>query len=432
MGVLLWVIRSLLSSVLGLVIFVSFLALLAVNSLSGKLLNDEFYARALASEHAYTRVYDEVLMDPQVRREIQAALGDSGLVSYQDLLKVLREVAPPEYLQAQTESAIESSVDYFAGDTDTWTAYIELGQALDQVKPAVFRLVDRRIDLVPLAQPDPQKPPAQQAADLAQQAGAFFTALGQGGLPGAVPSIEAIPEPLRGAAFDNFMAGMLNGRTLDPRVQQGLQARYDELRRVFVAGDTRQVAKVAARAALTPLVDAALAQIRSRLDAQARVDLVAMVKQSEGGGQTWAELQPQVDRARRWTARLPMLGLLALAGVAGGAFLMGLVHLPRLSRSLGWPGFTLLTVGATFFGLSKLMESALLGRLDRLIDGSAARLSGMPPSVVDLLTDVAGALARQLAAGFVTPALALMAVGAALLFAAGVAFLLQRRATSLD
>lgn len=432
MGVVLWIFRSTVSSVMGMVIFISFLALLIVNSISGKLLNDDFYARALAHENAYQRVYDEVLMEPQVRLEIQAALGDSDLLSYQDLIQVLREVAPPEYLQRQVEQAIESSLDYLASDTDTWTAYIELGPALDQVKPALFRLVDRRIDFIPLAQPDPQKAPAVQLADLAQQADAFFRYLSQGRAPPGVPAIEAIPEPLRGPAFDGFMTSLLQSRNLDPRVRQGLESSRAELRQVFISGDTRKVAKLAARAALTPLVDDALAGVRSQLDSQARLDLAALAKQQWEGASTWAEMQPQVDQARRWTARLPVLGMLALAGIAGGALVMGLVHLPRLGKSLGFPGFTLLLVGATFFGLNKLMASSLVDRLDRLVDSNAARLSALPPSVVDLVTDVLGALARQLADGFVSPALALMAMGAALLLAAVAAFLIQRRSLSLD
>ncbi|HLF04629.1 MAG TPA: hypothetical protein VI855_05380 [Dehalococcoidia bacterium] len=432
MGVVMWAVRSLISSVLGMVIFLSFLALLLVNSLSGKLLNDEFYTRALASENAYQRIYDEVLVDPEVRREIQGILGDSGLLSYQDLLQVLREVAPPEYLQAQVEAAIESSVDYFAGDTDTWTAYVELGPALDNVKPALFRLVDRRVDVVPLAQPDPRKGPVEQVTDLARQADAFFQDLAQGRVPAAAPSIEAIPASFRGTAFDSFMNGFLASPGLDPRVRQGLQGGSAELRQLFIAGDTRQFAKAAVRAALTPMVDDAIAQVRGRLDSHGRVDLVALAKQSEGGSQAWAEIQPQVDQARRWTARLSSLGLLALAGVAGGALLMGLVHLPRLNKALGWPGLTLLATGATFYGISRLMGSALLERLDRLVDGNTARLAAWPPAAVDLVTDVLRALSRQLTDGFVTPALALMAVGVALLFAAVVAFLVQSRSAALD
>ncbi|MSQ05667.1 MAG: hypothetical protein EXR46_00450 [Dehalococcoidia bacterium] len=432
MGVLLWALRSLISSLLSAVIFLSFLALLIVNSFSNKLLNDDVYSRALASEHAYTRIYDEVLMDPQIRQEIQAALGDTGLISYQDLLRVLREAAPPEYLQAQTERAIESSVDYFAGDADTWTAYIELGPALDQVKPVLFRLVDQRIDLVPLAQPDPSKTPGQQLAGLVQQAEALVDDLANRRVPSAVPSLEALPAQLRGPAFDSFIAGLISDSSLDPRFRQGLQNNRDELRRVFVAGDTRQVAKLAARAALSPVVDDALAQVRSRLDPQARVDLVALVKESEGGGQVWAELQPWIDQARLWMPRLSLLGLLALAGVAGGAFLLGLIHLPRLTKALSRPGFALLAVGASSFFLSKLTQSALLERLDGLVDASAAGLTGVPPSVIDLITDVAGAVARQLTDGFVIPSVALMAVGIALLFAAVVAFLVDRRSLSVD
>lgn len=268
--------------------------------------------------------------------------------------------------------------------------------------------------------------------DLARQAEGFFQDLSQGKVTQGVPDMAAIPEAFRGPAFDGFMSSLLANGSLDPRVRQGLVSSQAELRQVFISGDTRQVAKLAARAALTPLVDEALTRVRSRLDSQSRIDLAALAQQQWQGAATWAEVQPQVEEARRWAARLPMLGMLALAGIAGGALVMGLVHLPRLSKALGFPGLTLLLTGAAFFGLSRLMASPLLDRLDRLVERNTAQLSTMPPSVVDLVTDVMAALARQLTEGFLSPAIAMMAIGTALLFAAAVAFLVQPRSLSLD
>ena len=52
MGLALWVARALGSTILGILIFVAFLALLVVNSFPSKLFNADFYIRILDEQDA--------------------------------------------------------------------------------------------------------------------------------------------------------------------------------------------------------------------------------------------------------------------------------------------------------------------------------------------------------------------------------------------
>ena len=60
---LLWILRSLLSFILGLLVFGAFLVHVVFGVLDG-LFNDWTYADALAEQDAYQRLYSEVLLDP--------------------------------------------------------------------------------------------------------------------------------------------------------------------------------------------------------------------------------------------------------------------------------------------------------------------------------------------------------------------------------
>ena len=75
------IVRSLISFVLGVAIFVAFLGLLVASSFSDKLLSADIYIDTLAEENeagkdAYDRIYDEVLLDPELKETTEDLLGD--------------------------------------------------------------------------------------------------------------------------------------------------------------------------------------------------------------------------------------------------------------------------------------------------------------------------------------------------------------------
>ena len=63
MGLTFMVLRLVLIPVLGVVISFGVMLLVLASNVSEKLLNAEFYARIIAGEDTYNRIYDEVLVD---------------------------------------------------------------------------------------------------------------------------------------------------------------------------------------------------------------------------------------------------------------------------------------------------------------------------------------------------------------------------------
>ncbi|NGN68517.1 hypothetical protein G5C51_32045 [Streptomyces sp. A7024] len=75
----------------------------------------DFYTRAVSDADGYQRVYDEVLIDPEVREELRS--GAAGVPLRSDLvIDNLPLLAPPSVLERTTEQAARSFVGYASGD----------------------------------------------------------------------------------------------------------------------------------------------------------------------------------------------------------------------------------------------------------------------------------------------------------------------------
>ena len=146
--------------ILGLVVFVAVGILTADSLMSNKLLNADFYTEIISQQDTYNRIYDEVLLEDEVRRA-SGELFPAELVSHEDLVGILRSVVPPEYLRGQVERVIDSIIEYLREDgggpetdnTGQLQIYVELGPALARVKPVAIDYVRERIDRVPEAPP---------------------------------------------------------------------------------------------------------------------------------------------------------------------------------------------------------------------------------------------------------------------------------------
>ena len=97
------IVKSFAALVLGLVIFFGFLFVLLTNNLSDKLLSADFYSNIIHGQDTYNRIYDEVLLDEELARTTQDLLGDLQVLSQEEIVQLLREIMPPEYLQSQVE-----------------------------------------------------------------------------------------------------------------------------------------------------------------------------------------------------------------------------------------------------------------------------------------------------------------------------------------
>jgi hypothetical protein len=185
MGLALWVARALGSTVLGILIFLGFLALLVVNNFSSKLLNADFYTRIFDEQDAYNRIYDEVLLDAEVRRSTGSLLGNIPLVTHEEIVQLLREIIPPEYLRGQVQDNIHHFISYLNEDSDQLELYVELGPPLAKVKPAHFEFIDQRIGQLEAVEPDLNQSPLEQLTEARALTQFLFSELSQGRVPSA-------------------------------------------------------------------------------------------------------------------------------------------------------------------------------------------------------------------------------------------------------
>jgi hypothetical protein len=407
-ALLLKVFRFLASFTLGTIILVGFLLLLLVNNLSNRLLNADFYTRTLDEQDTYNRIYDEVLLDDAAKTTRAEWFQDIQLVDDEDIVPLLRAIMPPAYLRAEVEGMIQSSVDYINEDVETLELYLNLGPPLAQVKPVLFGYIDQRIDELQVVEPTSGGCTPEQLKGVGDSFKSFFQEAAGGRVAfRSVPSIRAIQPLCRGPFFDSIFTELVASSLLEQRVRQGLVNSREDIRREFVAGDTHQFLKAAARPLARPLIDDTIADITRELDGQDRLEVIPWLAKQEGNT-TETQLRADIAGVRAQLSDRGWVKTVALVMLIGGTILLGLVYLPQLSNALRAPGLTLLLIGVSVYVLATLTKSALPDLVE------AANIA---PSARGLAHDIFRSFVDQLASGFTGPSVALIIVGA-VLFAA--------------
>ena len=425
MGCLLGIVRSLISFVLGVAIFVAFLGFLLASNFSDKLLSADFYTDTLAGENTYERIYTEVLVDEKLRSTTEDLLGDIKVVSLDDIVLLLRRVLPPEYVQSQVEGTIRNAIDYLNGDTDTLELYIELALPLANAKGVLFDYIDGRIDDLELEDLGAPECTQDRINDLANRYEAKLKELAQGEVPTSIPSLESLDEGCRTAIFNLAYPSLLRDDSLNERTRQGLVESRPDIEREFIAGNTRGVLKLAARPLAAPLIDEAMDQLRERLDDQDRFDIIGQIA-TWNTGLTEEELREDIETTRTWVNLSNDFGkAITLALVIIAAFIMGMVQFPSLTKGLRWPGIVLMITGGFYFGLGKFLESTVPDRLAEVVERGAKDVTDVPPSVTTLGGDILISFGKSITEGFADPSLTLVIVGA-VVFAASFLVLLIR------
>ncbi|MCI0848233.1 MAG: hypothetical protein J4N86_06855 [Chloroflexi bacterium] len=424
------ILRSGAAMVLGVVIFVGFLFFLILNNFSDKLLSADFYNDTIAAEDTYNRIYDEVLVDEELLDKTEEFLGDIQVVNHQDIVDLMREIMPPAYIQAQVEAAIERTIAYVNEDVDELDVYVELAEPLRNVKTVMFAYIDGRIDELLVEDPKilagltgclPNE--LQELSDRYEEK---FNQLAEGTVPKEIPSLEEIPELCRAPLFDILFPSLVSESSLSDETKQNLRDKQGALRKPFVAGETLEMLKVAARPLAEPLMDDAIGRVREDLSEGDRFDLIRQLAAWDPDT-TEAQLRADLDEGREWVSRARSFGeLTTLVMVIGGAIVMGLVFLPTLTGMLRWPGIALLITGAFFFVAGKIAESEVPKRLADVIETGADQVSGVPPSVTDLGGDILISFGSQLTDGFTGPSLTLLIIGAILFGASFFTIIIKR------
>ena len=416
MGCLTSLLRAGAGIVLGVVIFVGFLFVLISNNFSDKLLSADFYVSTIAAEDTYDRIYNEVLVDDELKDRTQELLGDIKIVEHQEIVDLLEEIMPPAYIKGQVEASIDRTIDYINEDVDRLEVYVELAEPLENVKTVMFAYMDAKIDglRVEETQGFGGCTPSSLGG-LAERYVDTFSGLSEGVVPESIPSIKEISAPCRIILFELVFGSLVDDSGLSDDAKQSLNDGKGELRLPFAMGDTLEVLKVSTRLLAGPLMDDAIESVRADLDENGRFDLIRQLAEWDDDT-TEAEIRQDIDDGRVWISRANNFGdLTSLILVIGGAVLMGLVFFPTFSSMLRWPGVALLITGAFFFAAGKIAESEVPDRLTYVIESGADKVSEVPPSVTDLGGDILISFGSQLTDGFAGPSITLLVIGAVLL-----------------
>ena len=401
---------------LGVVIFVGFLFVLILNNFSDKLLSADFYMSTIAAEDTYDRIYNEVLVDDELKDRTQELLGDIKVVEHQEIVDLLEEIMPPAYIKGQVEASIDRTIDYINEDVDRLEVYVELAEPLENVKTVMFAYMDAKIDglRVEETQGFGGCTPSSLGG-LAERYVDTSGGLSEGVAPESIPSIKEISAPCRIILFELVFGSLVGDSGLSDDAKQSLNDGKGELRLPFAMGDTLEVLKVSTRLLAGPLMDDAIESVRADLDENGRFDLIRQLAEW-ADDTTEAEIRQDIDDGRVWISRANNFGdLTSLILVIGGAVLMGLVFFPTFSSMLRWPGVALLITGTFFFAAGKIAESEVPDRLTYVIESGADKVSEVPPSVTDLGGDILISFGSQLTDGFAGPSITLLVIGAVLL-----------------
>ncbi len=414
MGCVLAILRPFAALVLGVIVFFGFLFFMLATNVSDKLLSTEFYTGAISGEDAYNRIYDEVLLDQELEETTQRLLGGVQVVSQEEVAGLLREIIPPDYLQSETEGVIQRTVDYFNDDRQSLDLYVDVGPPLDNVKTVVFGYIDQRID--GLAEEDLGRLQCtpQQVDEVAGLYEERWRRLSAGEAPTSIPSLAGLDSVCRLLIFELAFDNLIAQAGLDERTRQGLRSRRSDLREHFLAGEAKEVLKVAARPLVEPVMDDAIQQVREELDDEDRLDLIRRIA-VWNDEYTEEELRSDIDEGRDWVNSIQEFGKpLALVMLVLGSVLLALIHYPSLKNGLRWPGLTLFLTGLVFFVSAKVFDSRVVEWMRELVDRGASEVTSIPPSVTDLGGDLLGSFGQQLTSGFAGPALVVLIVGAML------------------
>jgi hypothetical protein len=420
--------RSAAATLLGLLIFVCFLSFFLVGNFTGKLLDISTYTEILNEQNSYNRLYDEVLVDPQLSGATLGLISnmqmvDHQVVNHQEIAQIVRQIAPPDYLQAEVEKNLVGAIQYLDGDRAALELKIDLREPLTRVEPAIFEYVDRRIDELATVTIDPDQDLLTQLVEVEDRINALVRDLASGKTPEAVPEIGFIPVPFRGDLFDSFLPSVLNDPRIDPRISRGLAANAPRIRREFVAGDTRRFLKEVAHAALTPLIDQEIVLSNRFVDEQGQLDLIGIIA-ANSDGFTEATLRDRLEGFRdRFRRGATIGGVVAITVAIAATVVMFLIYLPSLINAMRWSGVTLLLTGLVLFVLGKFLERRLPGLINPLVEHQITRVPDLPAAAVTLASDLARQLINHLFTGIADPALVISLLGG-LLF--GGSFLVYR------
>ena len=431
MGCIVPILRAGSGLVLGVVLFVGFALSLVDRNVSEKLLNAEFYGDIIAAESTYNRIYDEVLVDDELKETTNRLLGNINIVSRQETVDLFRQTIPPEYLREEVEGSVGRAISRLSQDSGELDFYVDLTKPLESVKQVMFDYLEQKIDEIDLFESGHiycllDGPADPRLLEIAADYMIVFTSMAEGEVPVSAPDLSALPMLCRQVLFSVLYKRVMESSDLSAEVISSVRVQHDVLKASFESGDALRVLKVAQRPLMESRIDGAILQIRRDLRSGDRFDLI---HQLEEWYDSFSEAQFR-EAISNWRERIPKSlnfgSHLGVTMVCASAVFMGLVFFPTLSSMLIWPGIACFITGFYFFVAAKITENKVLDTLAGILENSPDNNLNVPQAVTRLSEDLLISLGSAFVGGLSGPSLNLLILGAVLIGASLLVSLISR------
>ena len=335
--------RSIVALILGVLAFLALGYAYVAMGVRDTMRSPQPLLNALEKHHAYDRVFDDGIITEQFEGELRGLVGEFSLEPETEAW-LLKEILPPSELKTATEQSVTTVIAFLNNETDTFDATIDLGVAIPRIKPAVFRLVDERIDK---ARPID----VTSEVELRRSIETLFRAITAGTIPNSVATLD-------GHAPDKVVQALMQSIDVLPDMEARRTAQANLTRderaieKALKDGDTKTALKLAVRAIADPVIDDSIDNLREDIDDRGRYSAVDKIAQSVGSRHETLER----FRFARTILRL-LVGAVAIAAlmvfVAAVAGIAGVFY-PYPKHMARWPGVTLVVCGVMYIviGLS--------------------------------------------------------------------------------
>ncbi|MFE9255291.1 hypothetical protein [Streptomyces sp. NPDC006879] len=381
-------VRAALRALAALVVAVGILVVTLLGVVRVTVLDRHWYGSVLERQRAYHRVYDEVLVDPQlktIRRDLLARLP----VPANQVSSNLRLVLPPATLHGMTDTQVKGIVAYLRGDVAELHFLIDLKPVVNNLAGLAEVFAGDLIGDVPAIT-------TANAPELVAGLQKVLDALAEGRSPEGIPMLRVAPEAVPAVA--DLIIGALPASG-EPGLRAALMAALE-------SGDAAEVVALLVPDAFRGAVQGARAGLAAQSDGRAW-DLVIDVRAKD----TSVNLGP-LPQIRALTAH-SVNGTLLFAGLAVCAGLLAL-WMTSSARRLGRlrsPGVALAVGGLLSMAVCLLTWSAVPELLPNDTGGWAPSVRTL---VDDVQTDALGDFAGLWILAAIVPVLAgalLLAVG---------------------
>ena len=468
-------VRPIISMALGAVVLVAFFFYLVFNAVNGHILSADFYGNALSEERVYDRLYDEVLVDPELEDTSRELLGNLDVPQH-EMAGLARRIMPPAYLQAETERTLDGLIGYLKKDVDELELYVELAGPLDSASRELVAYAENRIDRIEVVDVEQGRQDVSQGdgSDGAGVAGGdgdteeltrravealedvdgirleqieleteeewtdywerTVRDLEAGQLPSEVPSLAGVSVETRLASYEDALEELRREGDVPTEVLDALEAPDTDraIREALsnedpFAGDEiiKEALKAATAGALPPLVEDTLDEVRREL---VTPDGTVCANLPEGRDlsrctrfdvvalamEDEADIE-SIDEARDYIRLFTLVGQWGpLVVLVGACLLIVFVNFPRLASMLRWVGIALFIAGLLAFLAGMLAGGTLSSRVDSAVQDALAD-SDAPPSLTPIVSDVTTNMADVVASSVTSPSLILLMAGLALI-----------------